>query len=186
MSLRLSLLGMLNNHSMTGYDLKKMADVSIAKFREAQTSQVYRELNYMEEIGWLTSVIEIQTEKPNKRIYSITPAGRQVFLDWLTESPLDEEKLNISVFLMKTFFAGDRSVVQNLEIFKQFRQSCTIKLASVEASFAELAEFQNKFPEHQNYAFYWDFTSNFETALYKMCIGWADQCIKAIETRSAS
>ena len=184
MSLRLSLLGMLSSHNMTGYDLKKMADTTIAKFREAQTSQVYRELNYMEDIGWLTSVIEIQTEKPNKRIYSITPAGREAFLKWLKESPLDEDKLNVSVFLMKTFFAGDRTVNENLEIFKQFESACLTKLAGIEASFTELTEFQSRLPEHQAHAFYWDFTSNFETAFYKMCIDWADQCIKAIESRS--
>lgn len=185
MSLRLSLLGMLSSHSMTGYDLKKMADNTIAKFREAQTSQVYRELNYMEDIGWLTSVIEIQTEKPNKRIYSITPTGREAYLEWLKESPLDEEKLNVSVFLMKTFFAGDRSVKENLDIFKQFKLACQRKLVEIEASFKELAAFQSKLPEHEAHAPYWQLTSNFEIAFYNMCIEWADKCVKAIEIQGA-
>jgi len=185
MSLRLSLLGMLSNRSMTGYDLKKMADNTIARFREAQTSQVYRELNYMEDIGWLTSVIEIQTEKPNKRIYSITPAGRQAFMEWLNESPLDEEKLNVSLFLMKTFFGAERSASENLETFKQFKQACLAKLASIESSLKDLAQPKSNLPEDQAESFYWGFTSNFETALYKMCVNWADECIKAIETRNA-
>lgn len=175
MSLRLCLLGMLSHHNMTGYDLKKLADKTIAKFREAQTSQVYRELNYMEDIGWLTSVIEIQTEKPNKRIYSITDAGKQVFLDWIRESPLDEDKVNVSIFLMKTFFANERSLAENLAIFSQFRQACVDRLTNIEETFSE----------NNPVAFYWDFTVEFEKAFYKMSIEWADKCIKQIEKQPA-
>jgi PadR family transcriptional regulator AphA len=185
MSLRLCLLGMLSHQNMTGYDLKKLADKTIAKFREAQTSQVYRELNYMEDIGWLTSIIEIQTEKPNKRIYSITDAGKQVFLDWIRESPLDEDKVNVSIFLMKTFFANERSLAENQVIFSQFRQACVDRLTNIEDSFQDLVDLRKTFPEHNPYAFYWDFTVDFEKAFYKMSIEWADKCIKQIEKQTA-
>lgn len=185
MSLRLSLLGLLYNHSMTGYDLKKMADMTIARFREAQTSQVYRELNYMEDLGWLTSVIEIQTDKPNKRIYSITASGKQAFMDWLLEKPLDEEKLNVTVFVMKTFFATHRSDQENLEIFKQFKRSCAERLKETAHSHEKLNEHVDRMPAHKEQAFYWDLAFDFEQDYYNMCIKWANRCIGLMNSKKA-
>lgn len=185
MSLRFGLLGLLSYQSNTGYDLKKMVDNTIAKFRDAQTSQVYRELNYMEELGWLTSVIEIQTEKPNKRIYSITSSGRQAFLDWLLEDPVDPDKLNVSLFLMKVFFAGEHPRQNNIEMFRKFKQACTAKLANLRKAASELAELNNTRQEHPEHTLYWDFTSNFEKAHYKMCIEWADECLATLEAKQA-
>lgn len=47
MSLSHGLLGLLNYTDMTGYDLAKTFQDSLCYFWQAQTSQVYRELNKM-------------------------------------------------------------------------------------------------------------------------------------------
>jgi len=185
MSLRFGLLGLLSYQSKTGYDLKKMVDNTLAKFREAQTSQVYRELNYMEELGWLTSVIEIQTEKPNKRIYSITSSGRQAFLDWLLEDPVDPDNLNVSLILTKVFFAGEHPKQDNIELFRKFNQACTAKLATLKNPASELPELNKTRQEHPENTLYWDFTSNFEKAYYKMCIEWTDESMTTLEAQQA-
>ncbi|WP_394701574.1 PadR family transcriptional regulator [uncultured Enterococcus sp.] len=38
----------------------------------------------MEEKGWLLSEEVVQTEKPNKRVYSLTEAGKQELQSWLS------------------------------------------------------------------------------------------------------
>lgn len=183
MSLRFGLLGLLNYQSMTGYDLKKTIDVTVAKFWNAQTSQVYRELNYMEDLGWLTSVIKIQTEKPNKRIYSITSSGRQAFLDWLLEDSSDRSELNRSAFMTKVFFAGEHSTQENIEMFKKFKKASTTKLASLQVPASVLYEIRNTQQEHPERTIYWDFTFNFEKAFYKLCIEWANECLSTLESK---
>jgi PadR family transcriptional regulator AphA len=185
MSLRFGLLGLLSYQSMTGYDLKKTVDSTIARFWEAQTSQIYRELNYMEDLGWLSSVIKVQTEKPNKRIYSITPSGRQAFLDWLLKDGSKESHVNKSVFMMRVFFAGDHSIEENIEFLTHYKNACTTRLASLQKPASELTEIGDTRLKHPESAIYWDFTSNFEKAHFKMCIEWADECIATLEAQRA-
>ena len=54
MSLKHGLLGLLNYGNMTGYDIDRTFKDSLFLFWQAQTSQIYRELNTMEKLGWLT------------------------------------------------------------------------------------------------------------------------------------
>ena len=114
MSLKHGLLGLLNYGNMTGYDIDRTFKDSLFLFWQAQTSQIYRELNTMEKLGWLTSEIVIQTDKPNKKLYSITGAGKQELSNWLNENSLDNEFRSRSTFLMKLFFSGERSISENI------------------------------------------------------------------------
>lgn len=107
MSLKYGLLGLLNYGKMSGYDLDKVFKDSLAFFWRGQTSQIYRELGAMEKSGWITSEIEFQTDKPNKKWYSLTPDGKKELMNWLA-SPEGavEDMLHVrSPFLMRLFFA---------------------------------------------------------------------------------
>ncbi len=77
MSLKHGLLGLLNYGSMTGYELGNAFKDSLGFFWQAHMSQVYRDLNSMEEDGWVKSEWIVQEERPNKRLYTITGAGRR-------------------------------------------------------------------------------------------------------------
>lgn len=72
MSLKHGLLGLLNYGKMSGYELNKTFNDSLYFFWKIQISRIYRELNHMEKTGWLTSETVFQTDKPNKRLYSLT------------------------------------------------------------------------------------------------------------------
>jgi len=134
MSLKYGLLGLLNYHDMTGYDLNKAFKTSAHSFWRAQTSQIYRELNAMEKEGWLTSQIKIQTDKPNKRIYSITKEGKDALLDWLSEDRTDENQCLQSSFIMQVFFAGERTLEENLKMIQSYRAACLRKLKELDAA----------------------------------------------------
>ena len=84
MSLRHGLLGLINYSPMTGYEIVKDFENSLSYFWHATSQQIYKELDAMEKSGWLVSERIIQTEKPNKRVYSITPEGKAALLEWLS------------------------------------------------------------------------------------------------------
>ena len=73
MSLKHGILGFLRYGEMTGYDLSKAFEASIDNFWHASTSQIYRELRMLEEDHLVESERIQQTEKPNKKLYHITP-----------------------------------------------------------------------------------------------------------------
>ncbi len=117
MSLPHAILGFLQEQPLTGYDLKTQCfDVSVANFWPADQAQIYRTLDRLEEQGWTTSALEIQRERPNRKVYSITEAGRAELARWLAApQPLPVHR---EPFLVQLYFAAelpDETILSLLE-----------------------------------------------------------------------
>jgi len=106
MSLRHALLGVLAIREMTGYDIKRQFDRSLHFYWNASDSQIYRELRRLEETGMVRSHWIEQSDKPNKRVYSITPEGERELDDWIRADISWEEVHDKDPFLLKMFFIG--------------------------------------------------------------------------------
>lgn len=182
MSLKHGLLGLLNYGQMTGYELDKAFKNSLNHFWQAQTSQIYRELNAMEKTGWLTSEIKIQTTKPNKKLYSITDSGKLELARWLAEVNHSEELKIRNEFLMKLFFSGERSVPENTAMLEAFKIHCAETLAELSQVGNNIQHYRAEINDKNNVkAVYWELTAQFGRAYMSMCIGFAEKAIKALE-----
>lgn len=106
MSLRSSILGLLQYSPLSGYEIKKIFDLSIQHIWTAKLSQIYRELALLEEAGLISSRTMRPGKRPEKRVYSLTPGGRQAFLDWLNEYPVAFGPPRRDEFLLRIFFAA--------------------------------------------------------------------------------
>lgn len=60
----------------TGYELSKRFDHSVANFWPASRQQIYRELDRLEADGLATARRVRQQKRPDKRVFSLTDAGR--------------------------------------------------------------------------------------------------------------
>jgi len=180
MSLKYGLLGLLNYGKITGYELDKAFKDSLCFFWQAQTSQIYRELNGMENLGWLTSEIVFQTEKPNRKLYSITDSGRQELQAWLAQSSLDNEFQIRSVFLMKLFFSGGKSVQENISMLKDYKARCMDELADLQKTDNIIENYSQKTGKKQD-AVYWGITARFGELHIQMCLDFAEEAIKKLE-----
>jgi PadR family transcriptional regulator, regulatory protein AphA len=107
MSLRYALLGLLGLSPMAGYDLKKVFDSSINFFWAAHTSQIYRELKALEQDNLVDSALQRGENGPDKRMYSITDAGRASFAEWLTDFPEPVSPDTRNAFLVRVFFSSE-------------------------------------------------------------------------------
>ena len=86
MSLSHAILTALLDEDLTGYALAKQFDVSLGFFWQASHQQIYRELKGLHLAGSV-NVLEVpQHGKPDKRVYSLTPQGRDMLESWITES----------------------------------------------------------------------------------------------------
>lgn len=85
MALSHAILVCLTERPMSGYDLAKFFDTSIAFFWKATHPQIYRELKKLAEQGYVTSSEEVQSGKPNRFVHSITDAGREALKTWSRE-----------------------------------------------------------------------------------------------------
>lgn len=180
MSLKHGLLGLLNYGGVTGYDLSKTFNESLAFFWKAQTSQIYRELNLMEKDGLLTSIIEFQTDKPNKRVYTITEQGKEELKNWIHDDAVGDLTSIKSLYLMKIFFAGNRDIASNIHFLRKAKNTCENALKEMAAIDNSIENYGERVEENIN-MLYWDMSAEFGREYYKMCIQWAEQCIKRLE-----
>jgi DNA-binding PadR family transcriptional regulator len=97
---------MLTFGEMSGYDLGKLIERSISRFGfHPAKSQVYATLRRLVALGWATGRAVTQRDRPDKRVYRITPEGEQALRGWL-ESPAVEPEVVRSPFLLKVFFGA--------------------------------------------------------------------------------
>lgn len=89
MKLEHRVLGLLCLKPHTGYDIKKYMDTEgLFRYASVHFSQLYPTLKSLEKEGMVSYIQEQREGRPDVKIYSITPAGREYFLDWL-RSPLE-------------------------------------------------------------------------------------------------
>jgi DNA-binding PadR family transcriptional regulator len=77
MALRHAVLAALLEGEASGYQLSKRFDVSVANFWSATPQQLYRELERLEAEGLLRGHVVEQRRRPNKRVFTLTDAGRE-------------------------------------------------------------------------------------------------------------
>ena len=82
MALGDAILACLTERPMTGYELAKTFDASIGFFWKADHQQIYRELSRLRDRGHVQAHEVVQSGKPNKLVYTLTPAGKAAFRHW--------------------------------------------------------------------------------------------------------
>lgn len=182
MSLKHGLLGILNYSDMTGYELAKTFKDSLSFFWQAQTSQIYRELNKMEEQGFLNSRIEIQSDKPNKRIYSITDSGKAELQNWLEMDMPDEMTPTRSEALLRLFFSSERTTEDNIRALQHIVEVYQHQLLELEKAAESINDYK-AIAHSDKDMLYWNLTADFGREYSSMCLRWAENCIRRLEER---
>ncbi|MET8446141.1 PadR family transcriptional regulator [Streptomyces sp. NPDC005209] len=77
MALRNAVMAALLEGEASGYDLAKGFEASVANFWMATPQQIYRELDRMAGEGLVSARVVQQERRPNKRLFSLTEAGRE-------------------------------------------------------------------------------------------------------------
>src|SRR5215469_2797630 len=104
MDVRTICLGILTRGSATGYEIKKLFDGDgYQHFVEASFGSIYPALNRLTDEGLVSVREEPQDKRPDRKVYSITPAGRRAFVASLLK-PLPEDR-HRSPFVFAMLFA---------------------------------------------------------------------------------
>lgn len=167
---------------MTGYELDRAFKASLSFFWQAKTSQIYRELDAMERNGWLSSKRVIQSEKPNKRVYTITEGGKEELSKWLSlpETDIANAMSVKSAFLMRVFFAGELRKSQSMEMLKTYRQKCLESSKELGAAYDAISEYKGIVGDDRK-SKYWEISVLYGEAFFGAGINWADKAIAILE-----
>lgn len=125
MSLRHALLAILTAEPMTGYDLLKFFDGTVAFVWQAPHTQIYPELRRMEEEGLLEADEVQRGERATKRVYRISPEGIKALKRWVTQlQPIaperDQHRLKATYFEWGTYEAARRQLEEHLSHYSEY------------------------------------------------------------------
>jgi DNA-binding PadR family transcriptional regulator len=154
MDVKTIILGFLNDGEMSGYDIKQFFSHSIGFFYDASFGAIYPALRKLEEEGLVTKREIIQTGKPNKILYSMTDAGKEVFQKEMM-TPIQPPIVR-SDMLVKLFFAGKRSHEEQEKLFYACLKHQKELLERTQKSCAKLAERMDDFQQ-----FSWDYSLHY-------------------------
>ncbi len=114
------LLGMISvKGRQTGYEIKRLVEVSTRFFWAASPAQIYPELRRLESDGLLTSAEEPQGGRA-RTVYSVTETGERALREWLTESSAPGFELR-NEGLLKLFFADALPAEEQIELVRAMR-----------------------------------------------------------------
>ncbi len=149
-----AILGLLCWKPMAGYDIKKMVEVAFTYFWSESYGQIFPALNRMVDDGLATKEVDPASGGRRRQVYTVTPAGREVFAEWLalpSSKPQLRDEMKLKFFLSSrtTTAEGVRLLEeyrdQQREHLAMLRESEVILKAAIEQEDlpAELAELSN-------------------------------------------
>lgn len=180
MYLRFAILGIVNYMPMTGYDLNKLFLSSANYFWHAQMSQIYKELNTLCELGYVSFTEEAQSGKPDKKVYYVTAVGKKALTEWLeTDHNLQMFQIK-SPLLIKIMLGANMSHEAMINMLHEQKKLC-------EEALQGIVDIQKDIPEYEqmihdsSYRMYWQMASDYGKKYYQMNIAWIDESIKRLE-----
>ena len=127
------LLGLLTVEPMSGYDLGGAIRGTVGLFWNESYGQIYPTLRRLAADGFVSAREERRPGKPSRRVYEITPQGRERLRAWLALPPQPEVPRN--EFLLKLFF-GDQiprpTLIEHVERFAQEHRAVLDVIAQAE------------------------------------------------------
>ena len=97
--MRLPLLALLAKEPAHGYELRNLLEQTFGQaYPSPNIGQIYVTLQRLERDGLVRSQDVVQATRPNKRVYELTPAGRDAVAAWL-EEPSDGPRVRDDFFM---------------------------------------------------------------------------------------
>jgi len=120
MALVHAILAALVAQPCSGYDLRKQFEGSVGFFWKASFQQIYRELTKLEEQGLLAAQAVQQENRPDKKIYSVTEAGKDYLRQWIAQpSVASAIKDDLLVKLFVGYLVPQPTILGELEQHRQ-------------------------------------------------------------------
>lgn len=103
-TLKYAILGLMMQAPVTGYDIAKAFGPGLGSFWSAKHSQIYPELKRLTEEGLIQYSVVTQGERMEKKLYEITDAGQEDFMQWLLQDP-PLEPTPKDVFRLRSYYS---------------------------------------------------------------------------------
>jgi DNA-binding PadR family transcriptional regulator len=131
-----ALLGLLARAPLSGYDILREMEEPIGFFWHARRSQIYPQLARLEAAGLITHTVVEQRDRPDKKVYAVTDAGRAALRRWAATPallPADRDEL-----MLKVYSLWLATPPEALALLRAYERAHLDQLARYEAIAADL------------------------------------------------
>lgn len=169
-----AILGILSFGLMSGYDIKKFYEQSVASFWSESYGQIYPILKRLAKEGLATKSIEKQEGRPDRHVYAITKKGRVELQRWLAE-PIGRH-IGRHEIILKLIFGKQISIADNIHQIEKFQERQRNELIELEKL---EGRFQKEGAENPNQPF-WQLAFDYGKHVNQAYIRWADEALASL------
>ncbi len=137
--LKHAILGLLAEEPRHGYEIKTEFEKMLGNTWQLNIGQVYSTLARLERDGLVESEEISQERLPNRKVYSLTAAGRAKLREWLDEPTLLPVRLKVEFFL-KLLIARRASTEDIMPILWRQRHAYMQAMADLNELFSGATE----------------------------------------------
>ncbi|QWW19010.1 PadR family transcriptional regulator [Schaalia sp. 19OD2882] len=131
MELKHIILGFLSIRPMSGYEVDTVFMKSVDHFWHANQSQVYRALDRLAKDALISTEIIRQDGRPDRKVHSLTRAGRTELESWLACTP-EPEQVKVP-FMAQVFFAAQLGPQRVIDLLRARQELTRAHLAELES-----------------------------------------------------
>lgn len=176
MPLTHAILGFLDYTPMSGYDLKKFFDQSVAHFWSATQSHIYKALEKLEEDGFVEAQVIPQEGKPNRKEYHITEAGRAELHRWVvTPLPLSPTR---EAWLIQIFFSHASSNEEIVALLEARAEEVKKSLEAFHGPISQSVKDNSQQLGIERMRRLWKMTADYGAAYYQAELEWLKATIE--------
>ena len=118
-----AILGLLAIRPMSGYDLSRSYQRALQQIWYAPLGQVYPTARRMRADGLVKVSVQVQRTRPNRKVYSLTEAGRNALVEWLSR-PATLPNMHHE-FIHKLFLMNQVEPSRRIELVKAYIKRST-------------------------------------------------------------
>jgi DNA-binding PadR family transcriptional regulator len=178
MPLEHAILAFIEYQPMSGYDLKKFFDVSVAHFWSTTQSHIYKSLEGLENKGWAEAHTIQQDGKPNRKEYQITDEGRAELRRWMTTPlPMDPVRDATLIQIFFSHFSSNEEIAALIEArMQEIRDHLHTLRTSAQTAINENAQQIGIERARQ----LWQITLDYGIAYYEFELAWNEKTLETI------
>ena len=161
--------------SRSGYDIKKLTDLSTRHFWAENYGNLYPALKRLEQDGLATAQRQVEDGKPDRKVYTITEAGREALRSWL-EAPVEPPSPR-NELLLKLFLGRQAAPGVNAAHLERFRA----EQAELVATFSGLERWIETEQAGNPNLPYWLLTLSYGRHQAEALRRWSEEGIEAVQ-----
>lgn len=171
------ILGLLALRAMTVYELNKALERGVSLFYSASFGSINAAIAKMLEKGWI-SVQEMVENGRNKKVFHLTPAGKQAFQDWLV-AEIEAEKVKDPA-LTRLYFMGFTAPAERIRVLEAHLVNLRQLLARLDFIQQQATELQIG-PELQTVVKFQLLTLQYGRDFYAFNIRWYENLLESLK-----